>query len=113
MKILVLGAGNMGAFFIDTLCLEYDVAVYDTNVERMKYLFRTRRLEQLEDVRDFAPDLLINAVSLQYTQDAFAKILPYIPEIGYCICKKWIIKLLSNIATPVCVYASHVWAYVR
>lgn len=80
MKILVLGAGNMGAFFIETLCLDYEVAVFDTDPERMKYLFRTRRIEQLEDVRDFAPDLLINAVSLQYTMAAFEKVLPYIPE---------------------------------
>lgn len=80
MKILVLGAGNMGAFFIDTLCLDNEVAVYDTNPERMKYLFRTHRLEELEQVREFKPDLLINAVSLQYTKDAFDKVLPYIPE---------------------------------
>ena len=80
MKILVLGAGNMGAFFIDTLCFEYDVAVYDTDPERMKYLFRTRRIEQLEEIREFAPDLLINAVSLQYTKDAFDKVIPYVPE---------------------------------
>ena len=80
MKILVLGAGNMGAFFIDTLCFEYDVAVYDADPERMKYLFRTRRIEQLEEVREFAPDLLINAVSLQHTLSAFEKVLPYLPE---------------------------------
>lgn len=80
MKILVLGAGNMGAFFIDTLCFEYDVAVFDTDVERMKYLFRTRRIEHLEEAKEFAPDLLINAVSLQHTRAAFDKVLPYIPE---------------------------------
>ena len=80
MKILVLGAGNMGAFFIDTLCFEYEVAVYDTDPERMKYLFRTRRIEKLEEVREFAPGLLINAVSLQYTMSAFETLLPYIPE---------------------------------
>jgi len=80
MKILVLGAGNMGAFFIDTLCFEYEVAVYDTDQERMKYLFRTRRIEKMEEIKEFAPDLLINAVSLQYTMAAFEKILPFIPE---------------------------------
>jgi len=80
MKILVLGAGNMGAFFIDTLCLEYDVAVYDTNIERMKYLFRTRRIEKLDQISEFNPDLLINAASLQYTKDAFNAVLPYISE---------------------------------
>jgi prephenate dehydrogenase len=80
MKILVLGAGNMGAFFIDTLCLDYDVAVYDTNPERMKYLFRTRRIENLEQIREFNPDLLINSVSLQHTIDAFNTVLPYVSE---------------------------------
>lgn len=78
-KILVLGAGNMGAFFIDTLCLDYDVAVFDTNLERLKYLFRTHRLETLQQVEEFKPNLVINAVSLQYTQEAFNKILPFIP----------------------------------
>ncbi|MDP4209777.1 MAG: prephenate dehydrogenase/arogenate dehydrogenase family protein [Bacteroidota bacterium] len=80
MKILVLGAGNMGAFFIDTLCLDYEVAVYDTNLERMKYLFRCQRIENVEEIREFNPDLLINAVSLEYTQSAFDTVLPYIPE---------------------------------
>jgi len=80
MKILVLGAGNMGAFFIDTLCLDYDVAVFDTNLERMKYLFRTRRIETLEQISEFNPDLLINAVSLQYTKEAFNMVLPYVSE---------------------------------
>ena len=80
MKILVLGAGNMGAFFIDTLCLDYDVAVYDTSVERMKYLFRTHRIEHLEQIRGFNPDLLINAVSLQHTKAAFENVLPFISE---------------------------------
>jgi prephenate dehydrogenase len=80
MKILVLGAGNMGAFFIDTLCLDYDVAVYDTSLERMKYLFRTQRIDQLEQIREFNPDLLINAVSLQHTKTAFETVLPYISE---------------------------------
>ncbi|HEY4785433.1 MAG TPA: prephenate dehydrogenase/arogenate dehydrogenase family protein [Bacteroidales bacterium] len=80
MKILVLGAGNMGAFFIDTLCFDYEVAVYDSDPERMKYLFRTRRIEKMDEVKEFAPDLLINAVSLQHTMAAFEQVLPYIPE---------------------------------
>jgi prephenate dehydrogenase len=80
MRILVLGAGNMGAFFIDTLCLEHEVAVYDSNLERMKYLFRTRRIETMEQIEEFNPELLINAVSLQYTKDAFEKVLPFISE---------------------------------
>ncbi len=80
MKILVLGAGNMGSFFVDALCLHHEVAVYDTDMERMKYLFRIRRIEHLEQVKEFVPDLFINAVSLQHTMSAFEAVLPYIPE---------------------------------
>lgn len=79
-KILVLGAGNMGAFFVDALCLNYDVAVYDNDMERMKYFFRTRRIEQFEEIREFKPDMLINAVSLQHTIRAFENVLPYLQE---------------------------------
>ncbi len=80
MKILVLGAGNMGSFFVETLCLHHDVAVYDTDLERMKNLFRTRRIEHLDQVQEFSPDLFINAVSLQNTMKAFESVMPYIPE---------------------------------
>ena len=80
MKILVLGAGNMGAFFIDALCLHHEVAVYDTDMERMKYLFRMRRIEYPEQIKEFEPDLFINAVSLQHTMSAFEAVMPYIPE---------------------------------
>ncbi len=80
MKILVLGAGNMGAWFVETLCLDYEVAVYDTNLEKMKYFFRTRRIEKLEEISDFNPDLLINAVSLQHTISVFESVIPYVSE---------------------------------
>ena len=28
MKVVILGAGKMGMFMADTLCMEHDVAVY-------------------------------------------------------------------------------------
>lgn len=80
MKILVLGAGNMGAFFVETLCTTHDVAVYDMDLEKMKYFFRTHRIEKFDEVQEFAPDLLINAVSLQHTMAAFEGILPYLND---------------------------------
>lgn len=80
MKILVLGAGNMGAWFVETLCLDYEVAVYDTDLEKMKYFFRTRRIENLEEISDFDPDLLINAVSLQHTMAVFETVIPFISD---------------------------------
>ena len=37
MKILILGAGKMGSFFIDLLSLEHEVAVYERDPQRMRY----------------------------------------------------------------------------
>gem|GEM_PF-4428929 len=31
MKICVLGAGKMGTWLTDALCLQHEVAVYDSN----------------------------------------------------------------------------------
>jgi prephenate dehydrogenase len=80
MKILVLGAGKMGAWFIESLCLDHDVAVFDYNKSRLKYLFKTHRLLSHEDIKEFQPELLINAVSLQHTIEAFKEVIPFIPE---------------------------------
>ena len=79
-KILVLGAGKMGAWLIDSLCTDYDVAVYEKNVERLKYLFNCQRLTQLEEIKNFNPEMVINSVSLQLTVKAFEEVLPYISE---------------------------------
>ena len=80
MKILVVGAGNMGAWFVESLCLEHDVAVYDTDKSKLRYFFNTHRFVTLDQIGAFAPELTINAVSLQHTIAAFDGILPYLPE---------------------------------
>ena len=80
MKILVIGAGNMGAWFVESLCLEHDVAVYDTNRQKLRYFFNTHRFVSFEQISAFAPSLVINAVSLQHTVAAFNDVLPYLPD---------------------------------
>ena len=80
MKILVIGAGNMGAWFVESLCLEHDVAVYDTDRCRLRYFFNTHRFVSFDQISAFAPALVINAVSLQHTVAAFNDILPYLPD---------------------------------
>jgi len=80
MKILVIGAGNMGAWFVESLCLEHDVAVYDTNRQKLRYFFNTHRFVSFEQISAFAPALVINAVSLQHTVAAFNDVLPYLPD---------------------------------
>jgi len=93
-KILVLGAGHMGAWFVDSLCLDYNVAVYDIDKTKMRYLFNCQRLISYEEVKVFKPDLVINAVSLHLTISVFEEILPYIPE-------ECILSDITSVKTPV------------
>jgi prephenate dehydrogenase len=79
-KIVILGAGNMGGWLVESLCLDYEVAVYDTDKHKLKYFFNSYRFTSLEEIRDFKPDMLINAVSLQNTTKAFDDVMPYLSE---------------------------------
>jgi prephenate dehydrogenase len=80
MKILIVGVGNMGAWLVDALCLDHEIAVIDKNKQRLKFLFNCHRFTSLHEVKEFAPQLVINAVSLQYTFEAFEELLPYLPD---------------------------------
>lgn len=80
MKILILGAGKMGAWFVESLCLEHDVAVFDRDKSKLKYFFNTRRILKREEIQLFEPELLINAVGLEQTINAFNEVLDLIPE---------------------------------
>lgn len=80
MRVLVVGAGKMGSWFVESMCLEHDVAVYDKDLSKLKFFFRTLRLEKPDEIKDFNPDIVINAVSLQYTVFAFEEILPFISD---------------------------------
>ena len=80
MKILVMGAGKMGSFFIDLLSFEHEVAVFEKDPKRMRFTYNCQRLTLLEEVRDFAPELVINAVTVKYTIPAFKEIIPYLPK---------------------------------
>jgi prephenate dehydrogenase len=79
MKILILGAGKMGTFFTDVLCIQHEVALFDTDPKRLRFVFNTLRMTEFEEIRDFEPELVINCVTLKYTLDAFRSIIPYLP----------------------------------
>lgn len=80
MKILILGAGKMGTFFSDVLSFNHQVAIYDVDPQRLRFTFNTERLTSLEQIRDFAPQLVINAATVKYTIPAFESVLPYLPD---------------------------------
>ena len=80
MKILILGAGKMGTFLTDCLCIKHEVALFDTNPSRLRFVFNTQRFTQLEEIKAFEPEICINAVTLKYTISAFENVLPFLPK---------------------------------
>lgn len=83
MRILIMGAGKMGTFLTDALCMTHEVALFDTDASRLRFVFNTRRLTQLDEITYFQPELVINAVTIKYTIEAFEKVLPLLPR--HCI----------------------------
>ena len=70
----------MGSFFVDLLSFEHETAVYDVDPHRLRFMYNTQRFTSLDEIRDFAPELVINAVSLNYTIDVFRQVTPYLPK---------------------------------
>ena len=79
-RILILGAGKMGSFFIDLLSFQHEVAVYDRDPQRMRFTYNCQRFTQLEEIGSFQPQLVINAVTLKYTIPVFQQIIPLLPK---------------------------------
>lgn len=79
MKILVLGAGKMGSFFLDLLSFEHEIAVFEKKPQRMRFTYNCERFTSLEEIAQFQPQLVINAVTVKYTISAFKEVLPYLP----------------------------------
>ena len=80
MKILILGAGKMGSFFCDALSFRHEVAVYDKDPDKLRFTFHALRFYSLDEIKEFKPDMLINAVTVKYTIDAFNEVLPLLPD---------------------------------
>lgn len=83
MKILILGAGKMGSFFVDLLSFEHETAVYDADPKRLRFMYNTQRFTSLEEIDAFEPDMVINAVTLKYTLEVFKQVEPHLPK--HCI----------------------------
>ena len=80
MKILIIGAGKMGSFFCDLLSFKHDVAIYDTDPQRLRFTFNAQRFASLDEIDAFDPNLVINAATVKYTIDAFNKVLPHLSQ---------------------------------
>ena len=80
MKILILGAGKMGSFFVDLLSFDHETAVYEVNAAKLRFMYNTQRFTSLEEVEAFKPELVINAVTLDHTIEVFETVTPYLRQ---------------------------------
>src|SRR5574344_142355 len=80
MKILILGAGKMGSFFSDLLSFNNKVAVLETDVRKLRFLYNVLRFTDYREVKTFKPNLVINCVTLNCTIQAFKKVIPFLPD---------------------------------
>lgn len=80
MRILILGAGKMGSFFTDILSFQHETAVFDVNPHQLRFVYNTYRFTTSEEIKEFEPDLVINAVTVKYTIEAFKQVLPMLPK---------------------------------
>lgn len=79
MRILILGAGKMGSFFVDLLSFDHETAVYDVDPHRLRFMYNTLRFTSLSEIDAFRPELVINAVTLKVTLDVFREVIPHLP----------------------------------
>lgn len=73
----------MGSFFVDLLSFEHETAVYDIDARRLRFMYNTLRFTTLAEIKDFQPELVINAVSLKHTLTVFQTVIPHLP--GNCL----------------------------
>ena len=76
----MMGAGKMGSFFIDLLSFDHEVGVYEKDPKRLRFTYNCQRFQTLDEIRNFKPELVINAVTVKYTIPAFEEILPCLPK---------------------------------
>ena len=80
MRVLIVGAGHLGSWFAKVLAQDNTVAVYDTNSGKTKALVGLTKIFQLEEVESFRPEIVLNAVNLENTIEAFETLFPMLPS---------------------------------
>ena len=65
----------MGSFFTDLLSFDHEVAVLEQDPKRMRFIYNAVRMQDVEEVKAFAPELVINCVTLSHTLDAFNAVM--------------------------------------
>lgn len=87
----------MGSFFVDLLSFHHEVAVFETDAQKLRFVYHALRFNDRNEIRDFAPELLINAVPLKHTLEAFRQVEDFLP-------KDCIISDIASVKTGFCEY---------
>lgn len=80
MKIAVLGAGHMGSWLAKELTRNNEVCIYDLDRLKAERIQNAAVLKEYAELQNFRPRILINAVSLRNTLDAFDSAVSYLPS---------------------------------
>lgn len=70
----------MGSFFTDILSFQHETTVFDVNPHQLRFVYNTYRFTTLEEIKEFEPELVINAATVKYTLEAFRQVLPVLPK---------------------------------
>lgn len=79
MRIAIIGCGKMGSWLAKFFMDGNEIAVYDLDQDKAK-VKGAKTLAKIEELASFAPELTINAVSLQNTIKAFDSFVKILPE---------------------------------
>jgi prephenate dehydrogenase len=79
MKIFIMGAGGMGSWLAETLNPVHEVSIFDPRGLKTKEDLTVVRIGDLSEVASLKPEMVINAVSLHHTRQAFEEVLPFLP----------------------------------
>ncbi|HNS05957.1 MAG TPA: prephenate dehydrogenase/arogenate dehydrogenase family protein [Candidatus Saccharicenans sp.] len=78
MRIAVIGAGSMGSWLVHELAEFHQVGVYDRDSSKTMGIKNALPLGSFEDLAQFRPEFLFNAVSLRNTIEAFEAAAPFL-----------------------------------
>lgn len=83
-KIVIIGMGHMGSWLANELSKssENEIAVYDIDGTKSRKIKNenTQVMADLNEIKEFKPQMLINAVSLKNTVAAFESVLSMLPK---------------------------------
>jgi prephenate dehydrogenase len=82
-RILIAGAGRMGSWFALMLRDAHEVSVYDPGVEPDNLPPDVNFLSNVDEIRRFKPEMLLNCVSIGATISAFDELKGLLPD--YCM----------------------------